>query len=124
MRLATLTLPKTNSSYSELLLFFKCCPSSGILKNYRTQLFGNWICFRPQVRGEIPTLLGLLERTNLTHWTQGTQQSRWLSSPLDGNRSRFQEVVCFSVAVLLVTTSPVETFDSSQVVLTGRDLGD
>jgi hypothetical protein len=28
------------------------------------------------------------------------------------------------VAVLLVTTSPVEKFDSSQVVLTGRDLGD
>jgi hypothetical protein len=27
------------------------CPSSGILKN-RTQRFGNWICFRPQVRGQ------------------------------------------------------------------------
>jgi hypothetical protein len=28
-------------------------------EHYRTQRFGNWICFRPQVRGwETPTLLG------------------------------------------------------------------
>jgi hypothetical protein len=34
-------------------------------KNERTQSFGNWICFRPQMRGDIPTLLGPLERANL-----------------------------------------------------------
>jgi hypothetical protein len=46
---------------------FGLCPSSGILKNRRTR-FGNWICFRPQVRGqETPTQLGLLERASLNH---------------------------------------------------------
>jgi hypothetical protein len=35
----------------------------------RTQRFGNWICFHPQVRGwETPTLLDPLERANLSHW--------------------------------------------------------
>jgi hypothetical protein len=49
---------------------FGLCPSSGILKNRRTQHFGNWICFRPQVRGqETPTQLGPLGRTRLNHWT-------------------------------------------------------
>jgi hypothetical protein len=38
---------------------FGFCPSSGILKNYKIQRFGNWICFRPQVRGETPNILGL-----------------------------------------------------------------
>jgi hypothetical protein len=43
-------------------------PSSGILRDQKTRRFGNWICFRPQVRGE-DTQLGPLERTNLDHWT-------------------------------------------------------
>jgi hypothetical protein len=48
---------------------FGLCPSSGILEN-RTQRFANWICFRPQVRGqETPTQLGPLERASLNHWT-------------------------------------------------------
>jgi hypothetical protein len=34
---------------------FGLCPSSVILKNYRTQRFGNWIYFLPQVREETPT---------------------------------------------------------------------
>jgi hypothetical protein len=38
-------------------------------KNYKIQRFGNWICFRPQVRGETPIVLGPLERANLNHWT-------------------------------------------------------
>jgi hypothetical protein len=38
-------------------------------KHERSQRFGNWICFHPQVRGETPTLLGPLERANLNHWT-------------------------------------------------------
>jgi hypothetical protein len=41
------------------------CPSSGILNNRRTQRFGNWICFRPQVRWqETPTQLTPLERAS------------------------------------------------------------
>jgi hypothetical protein len=27
-----------------------------VFKNWKTQCFGNWICFRPQVSGETPTL--------------------------------------------------------------------
>jgi hypothetical protein len=39
-------------------------------REYETRRFGNWICFRPQVKGEkIPTQLGPLERTSLNHWT-------------------------------------------------------
>jgi hypothetical protein len=34
----------------------------------RTQRFGNWICFRPQVGAETPTLLCPLERVNVSHW--------------------------------------------------------
>jgi hypothetical protein len=35
---------------------FGFCPLSGILKKLKlkTQHFGNWICFRPQVRGRNP----------------------------------------------------------------------
>jgi hypothetical protein len=42
--------------------------SSGIPK--KTRRFGNWICFRPQVKvGEkTPTQLGPLDRFNLNHW--------------------------------------------------------
>jgi hypothetical protein len=32
-------------------------PSFGILET-RKQHFGNWFCFRPEVRGETPTVLG------------------------------------------------------------------
>jgi hypothetical protein len=39
-------------------------------REYKTRRFGNWICFRPQVKGEkTPTQLGPLERANLNHWT-------------------------------------------------------
>jgi hypothetical protein len=42
---------------------------SGIkIQNKETRRFGNWICFRPQVR-EKPILLGPLERASLNHWT-------------------------------------------------------
>jgi hypothetical protein len=38
---------------------------------WRTRGFGNWVCFRPQVKvGEkTPTQLGPLERANFNHWT-------------------------------------------------------
>jgi hypothetical protein len=61
---------------------FGLCPSSDILKNYKTQRFGNWICFRPEVRGETPTLSGPLERANLNH----------SPSHEDGNRYSFGHV--------------------------------
>jgi hypothetical protein len=37
----------------------------------KTRRFGNWICFRPQMKvGEkTPTQLGPLEIANLNHWT-------------------------------------------------------
>jgi hypothetical protein len=38
-------------------------------KNKITQRFGHWKCFRPQVRGQTPTLFSPLERSNLSHWT-------------------------------------------------------
>jgi hypothetical protein len=44
------------------------CPSSSILKSKRIQLFRHWIWFCSQVRGQTPTLLGLLERANLNHF--------------------------------------------------------
>jgi hypothetical protein len=34
------------------------------------QRCGKWMCFHPQVMGETPTLMGPLERANLSHWTQ------------------------------------------------------
>jgi hypothetical protein len=39
-------------------------------RNYKTQHFGNWISFYPQVGWETPTLLGFLERANLNQWTK------------------------------------------------------
>jgi hypothetical protein len=53
--------------------------------NEKTQRFGNWICFRPQVREDTYSV-GSLERANLNHWP---------SSPEDGNRSSFLNVVFF-----------------------------
>jgi hypothetical protein len=44
---------------------FELCPLSEFLKKKR---FGNWICFRPQVRWETPAVLGPLERANFNHW--------------------------------------------------------
>jgi hypothetical protein len=55
---------------------FGLCPSSGILKNRRTQRFGKWICFRPQVSGqETPTQLGPLERASLNPVEAGSNTS-------------------------------------------------
>jgi hypothetical protein len=52
------------------LLGFGLCPLSGYSKQHqRTQCFGNWICFHPQVKEwETPTLLDPLEIANLNHW--------------------------------------------------------
>jgi hypothetical protein len=48
------------------------CPSSGILRNCKTQRFGTWICFRLQVMGEI-------ERdAYFNHWTKAEPVSEKL----------------------------------------------
>jgi hypothetical protein len=44
-------------------------PSFGILRDQKTRRFGNWICFRLQMRwGRTPTQLGPVERANLNHY--------------------------------------------------------
>jgi hypothetical protein len=45
-------------------------------RNYKTRRFGNWACFRPQVRRKTPTQLGPVERANLNIWTQLSRCSR------------------------------------------------
>jgi hypothetical protein len=54
-------------------------------KHKETQRLGNWICFRPQVRGgETPTLLGPSDRANLNHWTMDQVQkpsNSWCCTP-------------------------------------------
>jgi hypothetical protein len=49
---------------------FGLCTSSGIFlnNNEKTQRFGNWICFSPQVREDTYSVCPL-ERANLNHWT-------------------------------------------------------
>jgi hypothetical protein len=37
-------------------------------RNYKTQRFENFICFRPQVRDKTLNQLDPLERANLNHW--------------------------------------------------------
>jgi hypothetical protein len=39
--------------------------------NYRTRRFENWIYFRPHVSGDTPTLLGPLERANMSSFFFG-----------------------------------------------------
>jgi hypothetical protein len=56
-------------------------------KNYKTQCFGNWTCFRPQVRRETLTLP--LERANF----KGPNRVGVSPSPEDGNRSSFRNIV-------------------------------
>jgi hypothetical protein len=41
------------------------------------QRFGNWICFRPQVKGGRTPQLDSLERANLNHWNP----TEYMSSP-------------------------------------------
>jgi hypothetical protein len=43
-------------------------------KNYRTQHFGNWICFCPQVRGNTYSV-GSLELTSITRWPMSESES-------------------------------------------------
>jgi hypothetical protein len=79
--------------------FFHCQVFLGI----KTRRFGNWICFRPQVKGEkTPTQLGPSERANLNHslttgpnWVGVFSPSSLVShpSPEDRNRFSFRNVV-------------------------------
>jgi hypothetical protein len=45
--------------------YFGFCPSF-LIQITREQRFGKWIFFRPQLRRETPTLLGPIERANLS----------------------------------------------------------
>jgi hypothetical protein len=60
--------------------FFGLCPSLIILKTKEH----NWFCFRPQAKGEIPTVLGLVERANLNHWTIPVSMATAMKMPETG----------------------------------------
>jgi hypothetical protein len=48
----------------------------------RTQRFGNWVCFHPEVKGwETYILLGPLERANLNHWTSNVSINTFIYTP-------------------------------------------
>jgi hypothetical protein len=87
--------------------------------------FGNWICFRPQVKGgkKTPTLLGPLERANLNHWvgvffppsTWGRKQIQFLKHRVPSNtglwiKSRNPEIPC----VIHHCYNPIETTISNK----------
>jgi hypothetical protein len=55
-------LLKTDTYRHPESLDFWTLPIVRNCKYKKTQHFGNWICFRPQTRGDTPTLLGPLER--------------------------------------------------------------
>jgi hypothetical protein len=38
-------------------------------RNQKTQCFGSWILFRPQVKDDDTYSVGPLERANLNHWS-------------------------------------------------------
>jgi hypothetical protein len=48
-----------------------------------TRRFGNWICFRPQVKGEEDAKLGTLERANFNHRT-------WFGDSVPKNTGRWK----------------------------------
>jgi hypothetical protein len=66
-------LEKGNRVNPELLRFWTLSIVWNF-KYYKTQRFGNLVCFRPSSGEgrETPTLLGPLERANLTHWNSNS----------------------------------------------------
>jgi hypothetical protein len=54
---------------SSELLGFRTFSIIRYSRNWKTRRFGKCIFSRPQVRGEMPTQFGPLERANLNHWT-------------------------------------------------------
>jgi hypothetical protein len=87
-------------------------------KNCKTQSFGNWICFRPQMKGmKTPTLWGPLERGNLIR-TLSKGPNRvcvFLLLPEDGNRSSFRNL--FST---VQNPSNSESTCKVQITITGN----
>jgi hypothetical protein len=69
----------------------------------KTRRFGNWICFRPQVKlGEkTPTQLGPLERANLNHWKK-SRKILWILYNIHHHQNPFK-----SISVVYVT--PVDS---------------
>jgi hypothetical protein len=49
-------------------------------RKYKTRRFGNWICFRLQMRGKT-TLLHPLEIANLNHWTNPLRITQLFNLP-------------------------------------------
>jgi hypothetical protein len=84
---------------------------------WRTQRFGNLICFRPQVNGwETPALLGPLETGNLDHWTAYASLTTAIYTP---------EIICqreitgtYTVKIMILhvqTWSQVHPFQASKL---------
>jgi hypothetical protein len=95
------------------LLDFRTLSIVRYSRNQKTQRFGNWICFRPQVRGETPTLLGPLERANLKRLRRETYPVSetlffFLVSriPDDGQSPKTQQFPC---SLFLLTRSSLQT---------------
>jgi hypothetical protein len=68
-------------------------------KNTRAQRFGNWICFRPQVRGiETPNLLDPLEKGLRLALSKGPNKVGVSSPHLRTETDTFSETLCFLVS--------------------------
>jgi hypothetical protein len=86
-----ITLSNINLITQNYRVYGFCSPSA-VLNNWKTQCFGNWTCFRIQVRRERETptlLLDRLERANFSDWRTHVP----FNSPEDVNRSSFQNIV-------------------------------
>jgi hypothetical protein len=71
------------------------CSSSGILNSFEMQHFENWVCFCLQVRGG-KHLLCWVKWLKLALSSGPKRVGVFLSSPEDGNRSSFRNVVLSS----------------------------
>jgi hypothetical protein len=78
----------TVNRYSELL-GFRTLSIVRYSQNWKTQRFGNWICFRPQVRGETPTLLGPLERAE----TDPVSETLWFPDTITDDGRSLETVI-------------------------------
>jgi hypothetical protein len=75
---------------------FGLFPLFGILETKNT-MFRNWICFRPQVRGEDTSQLGPLERANLS-LSKGPKRVGVFPPHLRTETDPVSETLCFLVS--------------------------
>jgi hypothetical protein len=85
---------------NQIHLVWGLCQSSGILNNLIAQRFGNWICFRLQMRkGDTPVCWVSYKKLTPNTWlrlavsTVSNKVGAFLPSPKDENRSSFRNVV-------------------------------